>query len=78
MRKAEKRALGEARQKQYREASIQSGLKAQQRDREARTRRTKLNDATLAAKKTSAAMRKLSEATAKTAKTLGDNLPAKS
>lgn len=55
MNKKQKRLLGEARQKAQREASINSGLQAQARDREMRAKKAREAKAEEARKQASAA-----------------------
>ena len=73
MRKSEKRARGGARQAIYRQESIDSGLRAQKRDREREERRQKKAQPERlveSAKKVTKAMQGLSEASKKTSKVL--------
>lgn len=76
MRKSEKRARGEARQAIHRQASIDSGLKAQKRDREREERRQKKAQPERlveSAKKVTKAMQCVSEASKKTSKVLANH-----
>ena len=87
MRKSEKRARGGARQAIYRQESIDSGLRAQKRDREREERRQKRDREreerrqkkaqperlVESAKKVTKAMQGLSEASKKTSKVLANH-----
>ena len=72
MRKSEKRAIGEAKQAINRQASIDSGLRAQKRDRERRQKKAQQERLVESAKKVTKAMQGMSEASKKTAKVLDD------
>ena len=72
MRKSEKRARGEQRQAINRQASINSGLKAQARDRERRQKRAQEARLAESAKKVAKAMNGMSENAKKTSKVLAD------
>lgn len=76
MRKSEKRARGEARQAIHRQESIDSGLRAQKRDRERKKRRQKKAQPERlveSAKKVTKAMQCVSEASKKTSKVLANH-----
>jgi len=73
MRKSEKRARGEARQAIHRQASIDSGLKAQKRDRERRQKKAQQERLVESAKEVTKAMQGLSEASKKTSKVLANH-----
>ena len=76
MRKSEKRARGVARQAIYRQESIDSGLRAQKRDREREERRQKKAQQERlveSAKKVTKAMQCVSEASKKTSKVLANH-----
>ena len=76
MRKSEKRARGGARQAIYRQESIDSGLRAQKRDREREERRQKKAQPERlveSAKKVTKAMQCVSEASKKTSKALANH-----
>ena len=76
MRKSEKRARGGARQAIYRQESIDSGLRAQKRDREREERcQKKVQPERLveSAKKVTKAMQCVSEASKKTSKVLANH-----
>ncbi|MBK8748805.1 MAG: hypothetical protein IPM04_13355 [Saprospiraceae bacterium] len=76
MRKSEKRARGGARQAIYRQESIDSGLRAQKRDREREERRQKKAQPERlveSAKKVTKAMQCVSEASKKTSKVLANH-----
>jgi hypothetical protein len=72
MRKSEKRAIGEAKQAINRQASIDSGLRAQKRDRERRQKKAQQERLVESAKKVTKAMQGMSEASKKTTKVLDD------
>lgn len=73
MRKSEKRAIGEAKQAINRQASIDSGLRAQKRDRERRQKKAQERDLVESAKKAAKAMQGISEAYKKATKAFDDN-----
>lgn len=80
MRKSEKRARGGARQAIYRQESIDSGLRAQKRDRERdrereerRQKKAQPERLVESAKKVTKAMQCVSEASKKTSKVLANH-----